>query len=126
MEYPLKIFYDGACGVCSKEMTYYMSIADQRVEFIDISAKNFRAKDYGKSNDDFQSKLHARDNKGTFYTGVDAFRRLWDSLPHPFYPLLSTLIGMPIVHFSARFGYSVFSRYRHLLPRKKNNVCHIN
>ena len=125
-EYPLKIFYDGACGVCSKEMTYYMSIADQKIEFVNIAAPGFDAHSYGKSNDDFQRELHVCDNRGNYYTGVDAFRKLWDAMPSPFYPLLSAFIGLPVVNFGARCGYSVFSRYRHLLPRKKNNVCHIN
>lgn len=124
-EYPLTIFYDGACGVCSKEMAYYMSIADQKVEFVNIAAPDFEAQSYGKSNDDFQRELHVCDNRGNFFTGVEAFRKLWDSLPSPFYPLLSAFIGLPLVHFGARCSYSVFSKYRHLLPRKNSNVCNI-
>jgi predicted DCC family thiol-disulfide oxidoreductase YuxK len=122
-EYPLTIFYDGACGVCSKEMAYYMSIADQKVVFVNIAAPDFNALSYGKSNDDFQRELHVCDNQGTFYTGVEAFRKLWDTLPSPFYPMLSTFVGLPVIHFGARCGYTVFSKYRHLLPRKNRNIC---
>lgn len=123
MEYPLTIFYDGACGVCSREMAHYMSIADQKVHFVNIAADDFNAHDYGKSDDDFQRELHVCDNRGDFYTGVAAFRKLWEALPSPFYPLLSFCTGLPLVHFSARCGYALFSRYRYLFSGKAKNTC---
>ena len=125
INYPLSIFYDGACGVCSTEIRYYRSIADQRVQFINIASANFDAGTYGKTIDDFQEKLHARDADGHFYTGVEAFRRLWEALPSPFYPLLSSFVGLPGIHLSARIGYKVFARYRHLLPSSRAESCQI-
>ena len=124
-ENTITVFYDGACGVCSKEMKYYMSIADHKVRFVNISAPDFNAEDFGKSDADFQRELHVCDQQGTFYTGVEAFRKLWDALPSPFYPLLSTCVGLPLINFTARCGYSIFARYRHLLPRSSENVCQI-
>jgi len=124
-EYPITIFYDGACGVCASEMKHYMSIADGKVRFVNIAAVEFNAYDYGKSNEDFQRALHALDSQGVFYTGVDAFRKLWDTLPSPLYPFLSSFLGLPLINFASRCGYSLFSRYRHLLPRANKNVCHI-
>lgn len=123
VRYPMKIFYDGACGVCSKEMAHYRKVADQRIRFVDIAADDFNAEDYGRSSDDFQRELHACDADGCFYTGVEAFRKLWEALPSPFYPLLSLTVGLPGVNFAARTGYAIFARYRHLLPSSKKNVC---
>lgn len=123
VSYPLTVFYDGACGVCSKEMKHYRKVADQRVHFVDIAATDFNAGLYGRSNDDFQRELHVCDVDGNFYTGVEAFRKLWEALPLPFYPLLSLTVGLPGVNLAARTGYSVFARFRHLLPSNKNNVC---
>ncbi len=123
VSYPLTIFYDGACGVCSKEMKYYRKIADHRVRFVDIAATDFSAGSYDKSDDDFQRELHACDADGHFFTGVDAFRMLWEALPSPFYPLLSKTIGLPGINLAAHTGYAIFARYRHLLPSSKKNVC---
>jgi predicted DCC family thiol-disulfide oxidoreductase YuxK len=123
--YPLSIFYDGACSVCSTEISYYRSIADQRVQFIDIAATDFDAEAYGKTNVEFQRQLHARDAEGHFFTGVDAFRKLWEALPSPFYPLLSAFVGLPGVHLAARTGYSLFARSGHLLPSKHKASCPI-
>lgn len=116
VSYPLTIFYDGACGVCSKEMSYYRSIADARVNFVNIADHDFDAQAYGKSYGEFQEKLHVKDADGLYFTGVEAFRRLWEALPSPFYPLLSAFTGLPGVHLAACAGYAVFARFRHLLP----------
>lgn len=123
INYPLTVFFDGACGVCSTEMSYYRSIADQRVKFVDIAAVDFEAESFDKTIGDFQKELHARDADGRYFTGVEAFRRLWEALPSPFYPLLSTVTGLPGIHISARAGYAVFARFRHLLPSKHVSSC---
>lgn len=123
--YPLTVFYDGACGVCSTEIRYYRSIADQRIRFVDIAADGFDAKSFGKTLGEFQEKLHAQDADGQFFTGVEAFRRLWEGLPSPFYPLLSGFVGLPGIHLAARCGYAVFARYRHLLPASHASSCPI-
>lgn len=126
VDYPLTIFYDGACGACSKEMSYYRSIADQRVQFVNIAADDFDAESFGKTIDDFQKQLHARDANGQYFTGVEAFRQLWDALPSPLYPMLSTVIGLPGINLAARTGYAVFARFRHLLPSSHSASCPLN
>ena len=123
--YPLTIFYDGACGVCSTEISHYRSIADQRIDFVDIAAVDFNAESYDKQVEEFQKKLHACDADGHFFTGVEAFRRLWEALPSPGYSLLSTFVGLPGIHFMARAGYAAFARFRHLLPSSKATSCQI-
>jgi predicted DCC family thiol-disulfide oxidoreductase YuxK len=125
ISYPLTIFYDGACGVCSTEISYYRSIADQRVRFVDIAAVDFDAGQFGKTIDEFQDRLHANDAEGRYFTGVEAFRQLWEALPSPFYPLLSTFVGLPGINLAARTGYAFFARYRHLLSSKHTDSCPI-
>lgn len=125
ISYPLTIFYDGACGVCSTEISYYSSIADQRVVFVDIAAADFDAEAFGKTIGEFQKMLHVRDACGQYFTGVEAFRRLWEALPSSFYPFLSTIVGLPGIHLAARIGYAVFARFRHLLPSSHATSCPI-
>lgn len=121
--YPLTIFYDGACGICSTEISYYRSIADQRVRFVNIAAVDFDAGAFGKTAKEFQEKLHARDADGHYFTGVEAFRQLWDALPSPFYPLLSMFFGLPGINLAAHTAYAVFARFRHLLPANHTDSC---
>lgn len=121
--YPLTIFYDGACGVCSKEMSLYQKIADERVVFVNIATLDFCAANYKKTEEEFQKQLHACDANGHFFTGVDAFRKLWEALPSRFYPLLSDVVGLPGIHLAARTGYAIFARYRHFLPTSNARRC---
>ena len=123
--YPLTIFYDGACGVCSTEISHYRSIADHRVRFVNIADVDFDAGAYGKPIGDFQKLIHARDAEGRYYIGVDAFRQLWEALPPPHYQLLSTFVGLPGINLAARTGYAIFARFRHLLPSSHSASCPI-
>lgn len=125
IKYPLEIFFDGSCGVCSTEMSYYRSIADQRIEFIDIADVDFDAEAFGRTAEEFQRQLHVRDADGRYFTGVEAFRKLWEALPSPFYPLLSSLVGLPGVHATARIGYAFFARFRHWMPVRHAKTCPI-
>lgn len=120
---PLTVFYDGACGVCSTEMAYYQKIAGPNLRFVNIASEAFDASAYGKTPVEFQKVLHLCDASGRFYTGVEAFRKLWDALPSPFYPLLSAVTGLPGINFAARSGYALFARYRHLLPAARQKSC---
>jgi predicted DCC family thiol-disulfide oxidoreductase YuxK len=117
---PLEVFYDGSCIVCAREMeSYRRRVAEQRLVFVDISAAEFVATDYGLSQAEFMRELKVRDATGRFYSGVDAFVALWRTLPDgSFYRLLAELVPLPGVRFAAGLGYRLFARYRHLLPRR--------
>ena len=98
---------------------------DQRIDFVDIAAVDFNAEAYDKQAEEFQKKLHACDAEGHFFTGVEAFRRLWEALPSPVYPLLSTVIGLPGIHLMTRVGYAAFARFRHFVPSNHATSCPI-
>ncbi|MEJ2525186.1 MAG: hypothetical protein P8Y73_06405 [Desulfuromonadales bacterium] len=59
--------------------------------------------------------------------GMDkiSFRKLWQALPSPFYTLLSGLVGLPVINQAAKTGYKIFARYRHLLPKRQEDCCHL-
>ena len=130
--YPLEVFYDGACLVCSTEMERYRRHnPQQRLIFTDISAVDFGEGKYGLSRQQYMAALHVRDDQGNFFTGVDAFLVLWGSFPAgSLYRLFAALISFPGIHLAARTGYSLFARYRHLLPKRssdcKSGTCHLN
>jgi predicted DCC family thiol-disulfide oxidoreductase YuxK len=114
------VFYDGGCSFCLKEISHDTKIADPtRVAFVDISAPEFEAARDRLSLEAFQAELHVRDATGQFHTGVEAFRKLWEVLPAPLYPMLSKITGLPVINAASRCGYALFARYRHLLPKTK-------
>ncbi|MCF6178190.1 MAG: DUF393 domain-containing protein [Geopsychrobacter sp.] len=89
-KFPLQVFYDGSCGVCSREMRVYQRRESAaRLKFIDISAPGFIAADHDRSFSEFMQELHVRDAEGQFHTGVAAFARIWSAFPDsPLYSLL--------------------------------------
>lgn len=122
--YPLKVFFDGACGVCAAEMTAYRRKEHGgRLEFVDVSAPGFDPVPYGIPRAAFMYELHAIDGDAQVYRGVDAFRAIWRAFPASTrYGLLGTLVSLPGVHSLARLGYWSFARIRKFLP-KRDDAC---
>ncbi len=115
--FPLKVFYDGSCPVCSREVAYYRRLDRHgRLCFIDISAPCFDAAGCCLKRTELMKVMHVQDARGRLYRGVDALRALWLGLPRPLYHRLSRLLGLPGLHLLAVGGYRVFARLRHLLP----------
>jgi len=114
----LEVFYDGACSVCRREMEQYRRRdADGRLRLINIAAEGFDAAAYGGDRKAFMARLHVRDADGVFHTGVDAFARIWESVPGSGWSLLAKTVQMPGVHAVASAAYALFARFRGYLPR---------
>lgn len=123
--FPLQIFFDGSCRVCSAEMeSYRRKNPDNRLEFIDISDDQFRPDAYDKALGDFMAELHVRDAAGNFTTGIDAFIAIWQAFPSgSLWRLAAATLGLPGILTLSRGGYRVFARYRHLLPRRQQDCA---
>jgi predicted DCC family thiol-disulfide oxidoreductase YuxK len=120
-DFPLQVFYDGSCQVCSTEMSVYMrKDHGGRLEFVDISAPGFNPQNYGISLDDFMFQMHAIDRSGRVYRGVDAFQAIWRAFPGDhWFRFLGALAEFPLVRPIARLAYRIFARLRKYLPKKK-------
>ena len=128
--FPLTVFYDGSCIVCSREIEGYRRKAHQdRLRFVDISDPGFTPQRYGRTLDQFMAQLHVRDAGGRFFLGVDAFPIIWQALPDLGYRWLGQLIGFPGLHLLAVLGYKAFARLRRYLPKRQRDcpdgVCHL-
>jgi len=129
--YPLRIFFDGSCSVCSSEMEAYRGKQHSgRLQFVDISASEFDPIPYGITFDEFMYEMHAIDRKNHVFRGVDAFRAIWQAFPaSSWYGVLGAMIAFPGVHLLARATYWCFARLRKYLPSTrqacKDGTCRI-
>lgn len=125
--YPLTVFYDGSCSVCSTEMeTYMRKDHGGRLVFADIAAPEFDPGPYGIPLGDFMYQLHAIDRTGRVYRGVEAFRAVWTAFPSSLpFRLMAGLVAAPGVSFAARAAYRIFARLRRYLPKRQGKVCSI-
>jgi len=73
--YPLTLFYDAACPVCSLEMDHLRSrdVAGKLI-FIDIAAPGFDAAPYGATAADVDGEIHGLRPDGTMLRGVEVLR----------------------------------------------------
>ena len=87
----IKVFYDGKCGLCSKEINYYKSIAPKsNFEWHDVASNPKKLKEIHVSQYDALMYLHATDQKSNLKIGVDAFILIWGNLKY--WKILSVLV----------------------------------
>ncbi len=76
----LRVFFDGACPVCSREIAFYRGLRDDdAIAWVDVTAADFTCE--GLTRASALSRLHVRTADGRLVNGVPAFRELWLHLP---------------------------------------------
>ena len=71
----ITVFYDGKCGLCSKEINYYKKISDDGIfNWQDVTESAEYLKQQGISLSEGLKLLHAKDSDGKLHIGVDAMR----------------------------------------------------
>ena len=107
----IKVYFDGKCGLCSKEINYYQRISPSRfAEWVDIAADPSPLKDLSISQHEALKRLHVQDNAGHIKTGITPFRLIWKELPG--WRILGRIIGLPVVYHLVEYLYVRFAEYR--------------
>ncbi len=99
----LRILYNGACPICSREIAHYRRLAAARgapVVFDDLNQTDLGR--WGLSADQARRRLHALDGTARL-DGLAAFRALWALLPG--WRWLARLTGLPLVRPLAALAY---------------------
>lgn len=103
------VFYDGKCGICQREISFYRSIADNdKFVWIDVT----RQPDLSKFNlklVDVLKNLHVIQGKKVFIA-IDAFIVIWSDLKY--FKYLAAFVALPIIRNLASVSYDIFARYR--------------
>jgi predicted DCC family thiol-disulfide oxidoreductase YuxK len=123
----LKVYYDGACILCSREIDHYRKKdTEQKIEYVDISAPYFDAAEEGLDPVAVNKYFHVRTKDGDVITGVSAFNAIWEELG--VFKLLSIMSKLRYSRKAMDLGYVVFSKVRPWLPKRKdceNGSCQI-
>ena len=92
----IKVFFDGKCNLCSKEINYYKSIADKNIfQWLDIASNPKYLKSINVLQKDALLYLHATDENNKLFKGVDAFLLIWKNIKY--WKILYFLISLPII-----------------------------
>lgn len=107
----IKIFYDGKCSLCSKEINYYRRISPALfAKWLDIATDPSPLEALGISQDDALKRLHVQDDAGNIKTGINAFLVIWEGLSG--WRLVGRIIGFPLIYDLAEYLYVRFAEYR--------------
>ncbi|MEM9331088.1 MAG: DUF393 domain-containing protein [Pseudomonadota bacterium] len=77
----LKVFYDGACPLCHREISFYKKRrGSETVDWVDISKSEDEYVHPGLSRTQAMSRFHVVTSSGRLLSGGSAFAGLWRSL----------------------------------------------
>ena len=108
----IKVYFDGKCGLCSKEIRYYQKIAPSATfSWCDIANDPAPLAQLGIGQAEALRLLHAEDHEGQLHIGVAAFILIWKQL-HFGWQLLAALAGLPIIRPLLEAVYWRFAAYR--------------
>lgn len=120
----LKVFYDGRCTFCGREIAHYAKLDEARdsVHWIDITQDMDLLAAIGVSTERAMKRVHVLDSHGMVREAAEAFLALWPGLPY--YRWLARA-----VHFTRTVGileacYRPFTDWRYA-RRARQGVCNV-
>lgn len=118
----VEVFFDGDCPLCMREIKLLRWMdRKKRIRFTDIAANEFEPSIYGKTMKELMDEIQARLPDGTWVTGVEVFRRLYQAVG---LGLLVLPTRLPGISHLLDCGYHVFAKNRlRLTGRCKDNLC---
>ena len=107
----IKVYFDGACKYCSKEIKYYEKIASNgKFQWIDVASNPNALSEKNISQSDALLFLHVIDEKDNIFIGAEAFSIIWKNLPK--WKWLGHVIALPLVRDGAKLIYTWFAKRR--------------
>ena len=108
----IKVYFDGNCGLCSKEINYYKKIDKKNTfDWINIYNDDTDLKKFGITKSEALMELHALDKDGKMHKGVDSFILIWNNLS-VLWPILGIIVSFFPIYITAKFVYKKFAIQR--------------
>ena len=109
-QYPLTVFFDGACPICAREIALMKRLDRKRqLTLCDFSRSDYDAASIGVAPAELGRVIHARWADGSVITGVDVFRAMWEAVG---LGLLAKLSRLSVVEPLVLKAYAWFARNR--------------
>lgn len=107
----ITVFYDGLCGLCSREIAFYRRLSPRApIAWCDIARDPAPLEQRGISQADGLYFLHAEDSAGHMHVGLDAFVLIWRHFTG--WRLLADFVRLPGIRPAADRLYRWFAAYR--------------
>lgn len=107
----IKVFYDGKCGLCRREIEHYKSISPDNIfKWVDITIDSSSLERLGVSYAEGLKLLHAQDSQEKLHIGVDAFILIWQQIPR--WKILAAIVAIPFIRHVIGIAYRWFAAWR--------------
>jgi len=107
----ITVYFDGKCGLCSKEIAHYRAIAPSGIfRWQDVNDCPDELAATGISLSQGLKLLHAKDASGALHTGMDAFILIWQQLKR--WRVLAVIVSLPIIRHIGDLVYRLFAHWR--------------
>ncbi|MET1415717.1 DUF393 domain-containing protein [Roseibium sp. HPY-6] len=107
----IEVYYDGKCGLCSREIGYYKRLTPRTsIAWNDIATHPQLLQGTGISQSEALLYLRVRNEDGTIETGLDAFLVIWRQFRG--WRLLARLAALPGIYQGISFAYRRFADHR--------------
>ena len=110
----IRVFYDGACPLCQREVKRYQALISKQkedIDWVDISKNQDELKAECINYDDAMRLIHIKDGSGVHQVGLEGMLTLWDKIPY--YRVVSGLIRkLPLSHSALAKLYEFLAKHR--------------
>ena len=113
----IKVFFNNSCSICRLEINHYKKIADNNLEWIDITNNDDALKITSKTQEELLRRLHVIDN-GEVIGGAKAFIVIWSKIPK--YKFLSKLFSIKPFFLLFHYIYEFVAYF--LFLKNKNQL----
>ena len=111
----LRVFFDGGCPLCRKEIGLYKD-ADKAgaIDWLDVSAEQ-QAGSLPLAKQLLLARFHVQTSDGELISGARAFIKMWRHLPG--WHWLARICSIPGIPSILEIGYRGFLRFRPAIQR---------
>ncbi|MEQ8285059.1 DUF393 domain-containing protein [Thalassospira sp.] len=107
----ITVFFDGKCGLCSREINYYRKIAPRGVfDWRDVTEHAGDLEKHGISLVQGLKQMRALDSDRQWHAGADAFILIWRQLR--WWRILAAVVSLPVIRQIANLVYRLWAAWR--------------
>lgn len=107
----ISVYYDGKCGLCSREIAYFKKRSPlQSITWHDIARNPGALDGQNVSQAEALMMMHVEDGSGKMHLGVDAFIVMWGQFRG--WRLLAHILNWPVLYPLAGTAYRWFAKRR--------------
>ncbi len=119
------MLYDGECPLCVREVRWLKKRDSKNsLQLIDITDAEFKAEEFGKTQDELMAKIHGVTSAGELVEGVEVFRQAYSAVGLGY---LLSLTKYPVIRELSDLAYRGFAKIRiplgRLLGRCDTSAC---